>query len=149
MTSLACLRPRRAIDQGKTADVFSVKESGFVAWPGASGTADSVVTGRECFPPNGYMGPPEFAGVQTPEDARRTAREFLREVIRYAHSRKVRVWLASGEIPFVPPNLAPPNVPKMKPFYCGVAIPHGEPAVLDIREAAMRSMIQTYPEADR
>jgi hypothetical protein len=35
------------------------------------------------------------------------------------------------------------------PFYCGIAIPHGEPAVLDIYEAAVRSMIETYPEADR
>jgi len=134
---------------GKAADIFGVKESGFVAWPGASGTAKSVVIGRECFPDDGYMGPPEFANVQTQEDAHRTAREFLREVIRYAHSRKVKVWLATGEIPFVPPNLVPRNVQKMRSFYCGVAIPHGEPAMLDIWEAAMRSMVETYPDADR
>ena len=95
---------------GKAADVFGVQESGFVAWPGASGTAKTVVVGRECFPQDGYMGPPEFAKVQNQQEAHRTAREFLRELIRYAHSRKVQVWLASGEIPFVPPNLIPPNV---------------------------------------
>lgn len=135
--------------KGKAADIFATKESGYVAWPGASGTAHSVVVGRECFREDGYMGPPEFAKVQTPQDAHRIAREFLRELIRYAHSRKVQVWLASGEIPFVPPNLVPPNVKTLMSFYCGVAIPHGEPAVLDIWEAAMQSTIETYPEADR
>lgn len=135
--------------QGQPADVFGVKESGFVAWPGASGTAQSVVVGRECFSPDGYLGPPEFAEVQTPQEAHRTAREFLREVIRYAHSRQVQVWLASGELPFVPANLIPPNVKKMQSFYCGIAIPHGEPALLDIWEAALQSMVETYPEADR
>ena len=134
---------------GKPADVFGVQESGFVAWPGASGTAKTVVVGRECFPQDGYMGPPEFAKVQNQQEAHRTAREFLRELIRYAHSRKVQVWLVTGEIPFVPANLIPPNAKRMQSFYCGVAIPHGEPAVLDIYEAALRSMIETYPEADR
>ena len=134
---------------GKAADVFGVQESGFVAWPGASGTAKTVVVGRECFPADGYMGPPEFAKVQNQQEAHRTARDFLRELIRYAHSRKVQVWLATGEIPFVPANLIPPHAKRMQSFYCGVAIPHGEPAVLDIYEAALRSMIETYPEADR
>lgn len=135
--------------KGKRGDIFGAQESGYVAWPGASGTAQSVLVGRECFRPDGYMGPPEFAKVQTQEDARRTAREFLREVIRYAHSRKVQVWLAMGEIPYVPPNLIPPTVNKMGSFYCGIAIPHGEPAMLDIWEAAMCRMVETYPQADR
>ena len=34
-------------------------------------------------------------------------------------------------------------------FYCGVALSPGDPAVLDIWEAAVRSMIESYPEADR
>jgi hypothetical protein len=68
---------------GKPADVFGVQESGFVAWPGASGTANTVVVGRECFPQDGYMGPPEFAQVQNQQEAHRTAREFLRELIRF------------------------------------------------------------------
>ena len=33
--------------------------------------------------------------------------------------------------------------------YARIAIPHGEPAMLDIWEAAVASMIETYPEADR
>ena len=108
--------------------------------------------GRECFPQDGYLGPPEFAKVRTQKEAYSTAREFLREIIRYAHQRKVQVWLAIGEMTYVPPNLAPATTDKglgFGPFYCGIAIPHGEPAVLDIYEAAVRSMIETYPEADR
>jgi hypothetical protein len=134
---------------GKVAEISGTKESGYVAWPGASGTANSVTVGRECFPEDGYLGPPEFAGVQTQEEAYRTAREFLREVIRYAHTRKVQVWLTMGEIPYVPTNLVPPASERGHSFYCGVAISPGNPAMLDIWEAAMRSMIESYPEADR
>lgn len=139
---------------GKVAQILGNKESGFVAWTvpgtgGCGGTANSVVVGRECFPKDGYMGSPEFAQVQTEEDAYRTAREFLREVIRHAHARKVQVWLTMGEIPFVPLNLAPPNAVQGRRFYCGVSISPGEPALLEIWEAAVQSMIESYPEADR
>ena len=134
---------------GKLAQITSTKESGYCAWPGASGTANSVKVGRECFPKDGYLGPPEFAEVQTQNEACRTAREFLREVIRYAHTRKVQVWLTMGEIPFVPPSLVPPGSKRGRSFYCGVSLPPSDPATLDIWEAAVRSMIESYPKADR
>ncbi len=134
---------------GKVAEIIYPKESGYCAWAWNSGTAKSVKIGRECFPQDGYIGPPEFARVQTQEQAYSTARDFLREIIRYAHTRKVQVWLAMGEMPFVPPNLILSTSKRFRKFYCGVAIPHGEPAMLDIWEAAVRSMIETYPEADR
>ncbi|MCU0980274.1 MAG: hypothetical protein MUF25_14060, partial [Pirellulaceae bacterium] len=136
---------------GKKAEILYPKESGYCSWnwPNSGWTATNVTVGRECFPPDGYLGPPEFAKVQTQEEAYATARGFLREIIRYAHSRKVQVWLAMGEMPFVPPNLVPPAAKTFMPFYCGTAIPHGEPAMLDIWEAAVQSMIETYPEADR
>lgn len=139
---------------GKVAEILYPKESGYCAWapPYCSGTAETVKVGRECFPQDGYLGPPEFAKVQTQREAYSTARGFLREIIRYAHERKVQVWLALGEMTYVPPNLVtPPNgkILGFGPFYCGIAIPHGDPAVLDIYEAAVRSMIETYPEADR
>ncbi len=134
---------------GKVAGIFYPKESGYCAWAWNSGTAKSVKVGRECFPQDGYLGPPEFAKVRTQKEAYATARDFLREIIRYAHQRKVQVWLAIGEIPYVPPSLAPPTMGKRPKFYCGIAIPHGEPALLDIYEAAVRSMIESYPEADR
>ena len=135
---------------GKKAEIIYPKESGYCAWAMNSGTARSVKVGRECFPQD-YLGPPEFANVQTPEEAYSTAREFLRELIRYAHSRKIQVWLALGEMTYVPPSLvsAPTKRLGFGPFYCGIAVPHGDPAVLDIWEAAVGGMIESYPEADR
>ena len=136
---------------GKKTEILYPKQSGYCAWAWCSGSAKSVKIGRECFPQD-YLGPPEFSKVQTPEQAFGTARDFLRELIRYAHRRKIQVWLAVGEMTYVPPNLASVTGAKslgFGPFYCGIAIPHGEPAVLDIYEAAVRSMIETYPEADR
>jgi hypothetical protein len=135
---------------GKVAEILYPKESGYTAWGfglSTSGTAKEVRIGRECFPQE-YLGPPEFAHVQTPQEAYATARGFLREIIRYAHQRKVQVWLMMGEIPYVPPNLAPPDAKRLHDFYCGVAIPIGNPTVLGVWEAAVRSMVDTYPEAD-
>jgi hypothetical protein len=109
-----------------------------------------VKVGRGCFAQD-YLGPPEFARVQTQEEAYRTARQFLREVIRYAHERRVQVWLGIGEMTYVPPSLVPAPAKSLGfgPFYCGIAIPHGDPAMLDIWEAGVRSMIESYPDADR
>ena len=83
---------------------------------------------------------------------------FLREIIRYAHRRCVQVWLVFGELPFVSPNLAPqsakvdhgvaPSESHSYQRYCGVAVPTGDPAALDIWEAALCAVIETYPEAD-
>ncbi len=136
---------------GKKAEIIYPKESGYCSWtwPSSGWTATNLTVGRDCFPQDGYLGPPEFAQVQTQQEAYATARVFLREIIRYAHSRKVQVWLAMGEIPYVPYNLVPPASKRGHDFYCGVALSPGEPAVLDIWEAAVRSMIESYPEADR
>jgi hypothetical protein len=135
---------------GKKAEIIYPRESGYCAWAMNSGTAKSVRIGRECFPED-YLGPPEFARVQTQAEAYSAALEFLREIIGYAHSRKVQVWLALGEMTYVPPSLVPAPAKRLGfgPFYCGIAVPHGDPAMLDIWQAAVQSMIETYPEADR
>jgi len=135
---------------GKTGDIIYSKESGYLAWDFAlstSGTARDVRVGRECFPRE-YIGPPEFIDAQTPEQAFATARRFLQEVIRYAHQRKVQVWLMQGEVPYGPPNLAPEGAKSLHNMYCGVGIAPGDPAMLGIWEAALTSAITTYPEAD-
>jgi len=135
---------------GKQADIIYSRESGYVAWEFAlstTGTARDIRVGRECFPSE-YIGPPEFADVQTPEQAFATARKFLREIIRYAHQRKVQVWLMQGEVPYGPPNLAPKGAKSLHNMYCGVGIAPGDPAMLGIWEAAFTSAISTYPEAD-
>ncbi|MFH1572850.1 MAG: alpha-glucuronidase family glycosyl hydrolase, partial [Acidobacteriota bacterium] len=139
--------------KGKKTEILYPRESGYLAWGGknmldTSGTANDVRVGRECFPTE-YLGAPEFAHVQTQEQAYRTAREFLREVIRYAHSRKIQVWLMMGEIPRVPANMVPPDVKTpLNLFYCGRLLPGGHPDLVPIWEAAVTSLLESYPEAD-
>jgi len=149
---------------GTVAELTTTPESGYLAWGRESrswgrsphsttGTANDVRVGREVFPQE-YVGAPEFATVRTPAEAYRTAREFLHELIRYAHQRHVKVSLLLQELSFVPPNLA--NVtPELRgedaymyQRYCGVALSPADPRTLDIWETAMRALIETYPEAD-
>ena len=109
------------------------KESGYCAWAWNSGTAKTVKVGRECFPQDGYLGPPEFAKVQTPEEA-------------YQHRPRLPPRSHSLRPPAQSPGVAgdgrddlraaesdaAPSKAGFWPFYCGIAIPHGDPAVLDI-----------------
>jgi len=135
---------------GKTTEIIYSPESGYTAWDlghNTSATSKDVRVGRECFP-NEYLGAPEFANVRTPGEAFAVAREFLREIISYAHKRKIQVWLTLGEIPAVPPNLVPNGVKEHSRRWSGVSIPYGEPAVLEIWEEALLSMIKNYPDAD-
>ena len=122
-----------------------------------TGTRSEVRVGRECFP-HERLCADEFREVGSEDEAFAVAIPFLREIIRYAHRRCVQVWLVSGELPFVAPNLAPqsakvdhgvaPSESYSYQRYCGVAVPTGDPAALDIWEAALCAVIETYPEAD-
>ena len=122
-----------------------------------TGTRSEVRVGRECFPHERLCGK-EFQEVGSEDEAFAVAVPFLREIIRYAHRRCVQVWLVFGELPFVSPNLAPqsakvdhgvaPSESHSYQRYCGVAVPTGDPAALDIWEAALCAVIETYPEAD-
>ena len=122
-----------------------------------TGTRSEVRVGRECFPHERLCGD-EFREVDSEDEAFAVAVPFLREIIRYAHRRCVQVWLVFGELPFVSPNLAPqsakvdhgvaPSESHSYQRYCGVAVPTGDPAALDIWEAALCAVIETYPEAD-
>jgi hypothetical protein len=151
---------------GKVGEVVTTRETHYTAWGRTSrsfgesphsttGTIDDIKVGREVFGQE-YAGPPDFANVQTPDDAFAVAREFLRGLIRHAHLRHVQVCLLPQELSYVPPNLANLTREQLGSFeyqyqyqrYCGVAMPPGDPATLDIWEAAMRTMIETYPEAD-
>lgn len=136
--------------QGTKADIIYSKESGYLAWQFAlstSGTARDVRIGRQSFP-HDYLGPPEFARVTSPQEAWNTARDFLRQVIRYAHQRKVQVWILQGEIPYVTPNLLRPGEKSLHEMYCGVGLPPGDPRVAGLWHSALTSAIETYPEAD-
>ena len=122
-----------------------------------TGTRSEVRVGGECFPHERLCGE-EFQEVGSEDEAFAVAVPFLREIIRYAHRRCVQVWLVFGELPFVSPNLAPqsakvdhgvaPSESHSYQRYCGVAVPTGDPAALDIWEAALCAVIETYPEAD-
>ena len=122
-----------------------------------TGTRADLRIGADCYD-HERLCAPEFRDVQSEEDAYRVAIPFLREIIRHAHRRQVRVRLVTGELPFVPPNLAPqsakvdhglaPSESYSFQRYCGVAVAPGDPAALDIWEQAMTAIIETYPEAD-
>ena len=156
--------------EGKVGEIINTPESHYLAWgrdsrswgksPHAStGSVKDVRVGKEVFP-NEYVGAPEFADVRTPEEAFNTARQFLHDLISYAHRRHVQVSLIPVELAFVPPNLAnyPPDIrandddssydAKVPQRYCGVAMSPGDPVTLDIWDAAMEILIETYPEAD-
>ena len=122
-----------------------------------TGTRADLRIGADCYD-HERLCAPEFRDVRSEEDAYRVAIPFLREIIRHAHRRQVQVRLVTGELPFVPPNLAPqsakvdhglaPSESYSFQRYCGVAVAPGDPAALDIWELAMRAIIETYPEAD-
>ncbi len=122
-----------------------------------TGTRADLRIGADCYD-HDRLCAPEFLDVDSEEDAYGVAIPFLREIIRYAHQRQVQVRLVMGELPFVPPNLAPqsakvdhgvaPSESYSFQRYCGVAVAPGDPAALDIWEIAMCAMIETYPEAD-
>jgi hypothetical protein len=154
--------------EGVRGELTTTPESGYLAigkdtrsWGRSvhttTGNRSDVRVGRECFP-HERLCAPEFRDVNSEDEAYAVAVPFLREIIRYAHRRRVQLWLVSGELPFVAPNLAPRSakvdhgVAASESYsyqrYCGVAVPTGDPAALDIWEAALCAVIETYPEAD-
>jgi hypothetical protein len=139
--------------KGRKTEITYPKESGYLAWSGedtisVSGTVADVRVGRECFPGE-YLGAPEFAGVEKAADAYGVAREFLREVIRHAHSRKIQVLLGLGEIPYLPESLVPPEDTDQKfKWYCGSMVDAEHPDIVPIWGAAVDALVESYPEAD-
>jgi len=129
-------------------DIYT-KESGYTTWRinTATFTASDIKIGREHFTEERVCAS-EFQDVQTPEEAHRTARQLLRQVIDYAHLRKIQIWLGMGDCPGVPPNLGAHTQHGQSHSWTGVVIPPGEPAGLGIWISAAESMIQTYPKAD-
>lgn len=129
-------------------DLYPV-ESGYTAWRCETGTFSTrdVVIGREHFQEERPCAP-EFQHVRTQEEAYRTARALLREVIAYAHSRHIEIWIGKGDCPSVPANLAR-HIPTARDAFFGLAMiaPH-EPAGLEIWNAMLDAMVRDYPEAD-
>jgi len=130
-------------------DVYT-KSSAYLTWQCTAFDfkASDVKIGREHFKQE-MVCAPEFADVQTPEQAHQAARQLLSDVIDYAHQRKIQLWLGMGDCPAVPPNLARHSQGTWRQsfFRCPV-IPAGDPVGVEIWEDAVRSMIETYPKAD-
>ncbi len=96
------------------------------------------------------LAPPEFQSVRDPEQGFQTAQGFLRDIIDYAHSRQIQVWLGI-DATSVAPNLAKyttrtSNLPFDAIF--GTFTCPDNPASVEINEARLQSLLETYPAAD-
>ena len=128
------------------------KESGYTTWrySTATFTPSDVEIGRSHFKQKRFCAA-EFQEVGSPEEAHRAAPDLLRQIIKHAHQRKIEVRLGLGDCPAVPPNLgrhagSPITTPSA--WFFGPFIPAGNPAGLGIWKSAVKSMMETYPEAD-
>ena len=124
------------------------KESGYLTWRAntATFTAADVEIGREHFPGKRVCAI-EFQDCENQEEAYRVARHFLKQVIDYAHQRKIQIRLGAGDCPIGPPNLGRLAKYNLQMFH-GTLVSPGDPAAVDIWTAIVKSMIETYPEAD-
>ena len=124
------------------------KESGYLTWRANTATfvASDVEIGREHFPGKRVCAA-EFQDCETQEEAYRAARHLLKQVIAYAHQKKIQIRLGAGDCPIGPPNLG--RLAKYNlPMYHGTLVSPGDPAAVEIWTAILKSMIETYPEAD-
>jgi hypothetical protein len=109
--------------------------------------------GRDKFKAAGIypgLAPPEFQNIREPEQAFEIARNFLRQIIDYARSRKIQVWLGI-DATSVAPNLGRFTTRTLTlPFdhiFATLTCPDN-PISLELNEARLKSLIQTYPHAD-
>jgi hypothetical protein len=132
----------------------TAKETGYLTWRYNYGSnlIKDVVVGQNLFGGRERMAPMEFQTVETPEDAFRVAREFLTEVIRYAKTRKIKVWLCVDPTT-LPGNLArfahrAPNL--QLPFHpiLGAHMCPADPELHEMNENRLRALVETYPEAE-
>lgn len=136
-------------EEGKI-DANHTKDSGFLTWNMTAGahTAKDVKIGRDLFKLERVCAP-EFANIQTQDEAQKVARKWLKEAIAYAHQRKIKVWLGQGDCPTVLPNLGQ-HSPLANGDWGGGALhmPPGDSVGVEIWESMLNSMIESYPEAD-
>ncbi|NQU09487.1 hypothetical protein HQ590_01740 [bacterium] len=137
--------------QGEPARIGDIyhRESGYTAWRMETFhfSRSDMVVGRDCLPRERPCAP-EFQDCQTPADALRVGQHLLHEMIAYAHSREIEIWLGTGDCPSVPPNLGACCRPIGESMLGCPVIPPGDPAGADIWTAMLTSLAETYPEAD-
>ena len=130
------------------------KETGYLSWRYNFGSnlIKDVEVGRDKFGGRERMAPMEFQKVETPEDGFRVAQEFLREIIRYAKTRKIKVWLC------VDPTTLPGNLARFAhrasnrpvPFdqILGTHMCPADPELHEMNENRLRALVEAYPEAE-
>jgi hypothetical protein len=130
------------------------KESGYLTWRYHFGShlVKDMEVGRDKFGGRERMAPMEFQKVETPEDAYRVSQKFLREIIRYAQTRKIKVWLC------VDPTILPANLARFAhrasnrhlPFdqIDGTHMCPADPELHEMNENRLRALVETYPEAE-
>jgi hypothetical protein len=130
------------------------KETGYMGWRYQFGSylIKDLPVGQEHFQGRQRLAPPEFQNVETPGDAFRVAKDFLTEVIRYAETRKIKVWLC------IDPTTLPGNLARfghrasneVLPFnpILGVDMCPADPELHEINENRLRALIADYPEAE-
>ena len=130
------------------------KETGYMGWRYHYGSylVDDLPVGRNLFGGRKRIAPGEFQNVETPEDAFRVSKDFLTEIIRYAKTRKIKVWLC------VDPTTLPGNLARFStratnyqiPFHpiLGTHMCPADPELHEMNENRLRALAETYPEAE-
>lgn len=129
-------------------------ETGYLTWRYHYGSnlIQDIPVGKHLFAGRKKMAPAEFQDVETPEAAFRTAKTFLTEVIRYAKTKKIKVWLC------VDPTTLPGNLARFAtraanyevPFHpiLGTHMCPADPELHEMNENRLRALVETYPEAE-
>ncbi|MCL5005225.1 MAG: hypothetical protein M1404_01720 [Acidobacteria bacterium] len=142
-------------EEAKWMGDVSRKETGYMLWARDFGSplTSEMQVGQEHFKEAGVyprLEPPEFQHIGNNEEAFTTAEHYLHEVIRYAHSRKIKVWL-DVDATSVAPNLARYTTRTLtQPFnpIFGTFICPDNPVSWQLNENRLKSLVKTYPDAD-
>ncbi|MBZ5563465.1 MAG: hypothetical protein LAP13_13725 [Acidobacteriia bacterium] len=130
----------------------STKESGYLNWAQegfGSRTTDDITVGKERFKGR-RIAPPEMQQVETPDQAFDVAQDLLRNIIHYAKTRGIKVWLAV-ELAALPPNLARycdrvGDLPFHRIF--GTFVHPLDPVNREIQVNRFKALLDAYPEAE-
>ncbi|MFH0965395.1 MAG: alpha-glucuronidase family glycosyl hydrolase [Planctomycetota bacterium] len=130
-----------------------VPDSGFLRFRLFCPSADTrqVRVGAEHFRDRRYMAPMELQGVSSPEEAHRAFSALIKEVFRYARSRRISTGLA------VEPNYIAPNLGRFarkygsRPYHpvFGFQVSPTDPVGIEIAGRNLDAILATYPDIDQ
>jgi len=140
--------------EGKLLGDATGKETGYLTWRYNYGSylIKDLKVGQNLFDGRQRMAPAEFQNVETPEQAFQVARNFLTEIIRYAKTRKIKVWLC------VDPTTLPGNLARFSNRAANLSVPFhpilgthmcpADPELHEMNESRLKALVNTYPEAE-